>query len=180
MKTISLLLVFISFGVQQQTVTPDPEYGVPRGPVHRDVAENSPVATIVISVVPHPRVSYQGKLLIGASIHNVTNHELHYVYPQLYFEVRNSATGKLPPITPAGCHTLFFSDCYIASTPSSFSPANVPPAIIPPQGTINESDYIDHFYTLAPGEYTVVGIFCAKKREGPECFKSNEIEVTVP
>lgn len=180
MKNIALLLALMSFGVQQQTLDLGLEDGVPRGPVHRDIAKTSPVATMVISEVPHPKVSLEGKLLIKASVQNITNHELRYVYPQLFFEVRNSATGALPPITPAGCHGLFFSNCYIARTPSSFSPARVPPSIIPAHGMISNSDYIDHYYTLAPGEYSVVGIFCAKEREGPECFRSNEIKVTVP
>ncbi len=35
-------------------------------------------------------------------------------------------------------------------------------------------------YILKPGSYSVVDYFCAKQREGPECFKSNKITIIIP
>lgn len=181
MKSIVLLSILISCGVIQSSLPKDHVDEYPRASWHREIGASSPVATEEIFRAQHANISYQGKISIGATVHNLTDHDLRYVSPEQYYEVRASNTGELAPVTPFGCHVIFFSECYERNLPIGIPSAGPPTAIITPHGSQDMPvQYIDAYYTLSPGEYEVVGILCAKEREGPECFKSNKIKITVP
>jgi hypothetical protein len=150
------------------------------GPLHRDIAENSPVAKEVIMQTT-PRSGYEYKIAIRATISNITDHPLRYVDAGQYYDVRNRKTGQRPLDTPIGCYVNFFSECYTPSMPVGKTSFDLP-TIIPPRGSIDTKpdQYIDMYYKLDTGEYTVVGYYCAAEREDPECFKSNTIMITIP
>lgn len=149
------------------------------GPIHREISQTSPVATEVIEQTG-PSPGYKYKIRVQATVRNITNHQLVYVDPRQYYDVRVRGTGERAPETAAGCYVNFFSDCYRLSTPKGIPSTGLPKEIISPRGTIENVDFLDASYELAPGEYTVVGIYCSTQREGPECFKSNTITVTIP
>jgi hypothetical protein len=124
----------------------------------------------------------QFKIAVHATLQNTSEHELVYVNPQVFFDVRNGRTNRRAPDTPAGCYANFFSKCYTPSMPHGIPSTGLPKDIVPATGSIELKPlaYLDMDYELDPGEYTVVGIYCAAEREGPECFKSNKITITVP
>jgi hypothetical protein len=149
--------------------------------LHREIAEHSPVAVEDIEqIAPRPGVGYT--VAVRATVRNTTNHELQYVNPDQFYDVRYSGTGKRVPDTDSGCYYDFLSDCYTPSPPHGIPGSGLPKAIIPPHGSIEipPTQYLDVFYEMNPGEYRVVGYFCASQREGPECFKSDTIKITIP
>jgi hypothetical protein len=153
----------------------------PIGPVHREIAEKSPVAIAVIEqTAPNPGVLGY-RVAIRAAVRNITDHELQYVNPELVYDVTDSRTGKRVAETPAGCYWLFFSECYTPSEPPGRASEDPAKYVIPPYATIEilPMQYLDMDYKLDPGDYAVVGYFCASKREGPECFKSNKIRISI-
>jgi hypothetical protein len=153
----------------------------PTGPVNREMADHSPVAVEIIEQIdPRPGVGY--KVAVRATVKNTTNHELQYINPEQFYDVRYSGTGKRVPDTDAGCYYDFLSDCYTRSLPPGIAGPGLPKDVIPMHGSIEilPAQYLDMFYQLTPGEYSVVGYFCASQREGPECFKSNTIRIKIP
>lgn len=183
MKTMLLLALFMS-GLQQTAKTQQQGGRAyePIGPVHREIAEKSAVAIVVIEqTAPNPGVLGY-RVAVRATVRNITDHELRYVNPELVYDVTASRTGKRATETPAGCYWLFFSECYTPSEPPGRASEDPAKFVIPPHATIEilPVQYLDIDYKLDPGDYAVVGYFCASKREGPECFKSNKIAITIP
>jgi hypothetical protein len=184
-KIYVALLALLFTGVSSAQLPPNLGPGsvyVRTGPVHRQIAETSPVATVVIEQTAPKAGMKQFKIAVRATVHNTTGHELRYVNPSQNYDVTDRKTGKRAPNTDAGCYGNFFMDCYTPSFPVGVGPSGPPTYVIPPHGSkeIEPLAYIDMDYKLDPGEYTVVGYFCATEREGPECFKSNRITITIP
>jgi hypothetical protein len=190
MKSVILLSAIFASGMPQESQPGHPVSAYSAvGPVHREVANTSPVAKEVIELIAPKKGMVQYKIAIRSTLYNLTNHELIYVDPRQYFDVQNLKTGKRADSSPTGCYVNFFLDCYTPSMPIGrpgtgfgVTGTGVPNDVIPAQGSvgITPDDYIDMYYRLEPGEYSVVGIYCASKREGPECFKSNKITIQVP
>jgi hypothetical protein len=178
-KSIVVLLAFLFSGMRQE----GGRAYEPIGPLHREIADTSPVAALTIrQVIPRdPGYLTKAKFEIKATLRNLTEHQLTYVNPQLVFDARNSATGESAPDTPTGCYANFFSKCYTPSAPWGMLSTGPPKHVVPPNGEfeIVPPEFIDQYYQLAPGKYDVVGIFCATQREGPECFRSNKITIAV-
>ncbi|WP_263366987.1 hypothetical protein [Edaphobacter bradus] len=191
MKSVLVLLAFIASGIQEAPITghPSPAYER-RGAVHREIAESSPFAREVIQqVAPEPGIQFKNTasnspqpfIAIRAVIHNISDHELVYVNPQQFYDVFNSKTGERAPTTDTGCYVNFFLDCYTPTLPRGIPSTGPPKDVIPAHGSKNLMvGYLDMDYQLAPGTYTVVGYYCATQREGPECFKSNKITISIP
>jgi hypothetical protein len=181
MKSVIVLLAFIASGIQE---TPQvghiAERSYPRGAVYREIAESSPFAKVEIQqVAPEPGIQF--KIAVQSVIHNISNHELVYVNPQVLFDVFDSKTGERAPTTATACYTNFFLDCYTPTPPPGTPSAGPPKDVIPVHGSQKMLiGYLDLYYQLAPGTYTVVGYYCSTHREGPECFKSNKITITIP
>jgi hypothetical protein len=176
---VSARKVVLASGMQQDT---EPSAWKPTGPLHREIADSSPVAKEVIEQTsPRPGMA-QYKVAIRATVYNLTNHTLTYENPSQFYEVRSSKTGELAKSTPTGCYVNFFRECYTPSATRGVSGFGPIEKVIPAQGSvlILPEDYIDMDYVLDPGEYTVVGIYCSTKREGPECFRSNKITIRIP
>jgi hypothetical protein len=151
------------------------------GPIHRDIAESSAVAKQVIEQTAPEAGMTQFKIAIRATLLNTTDHDLTFAYPGQVYDVRVSKTGERAQDSPAGCYVNFFSDCFMrAPSPGSSGIYGPPRDVIPPNGKIVRLQYIDQDYILPPGEYTVVGIYCAGEGEARTCFKSNKIIVVVP
>jgi hypothetical protein len=152
------------------------------GPIHREIVETSPVAKEVIAQIPRdPRILSPFKIAIRVRIYNTSDHEINFQRMDAAFEVTNIKTGKRPPETQLGCAVDFFSDCYTSRMPKSEDNGygRKPGLTIKPNEFVESTDLLDSYYELSPGVYSVVSYFCAEKREGPECFKSNRINVTV-
>ncbi|WP_263366983.1 hypothetical protein [Edaphobacter bradus] len=182
MKSVLVLLALVASYIQEPPITGHPSPAYERsGAVHREIAESSPFAREVIQqVVPKP--GNQFKISIRAVIHNISNHELVYVNPAQFYDVFNIKTGERAPTTAAGCYGNFFLDCYTPTLPRGIPSTGPPKDVIPVHGSIEnvKAGNLDMFYQLTPGPYTVVGYYCATQREGPECFKSNKITITIP
>jgi hypothetical protein len=155
------------------------DHGKPIGPQHREIAESSQVATAVIEQTTPGRQMTPYKIAIQFTIHNTSNHELSYASPYLTLDVHNKATGERAKEGPYGCYVHFFSNCYSPSIPRGIPSGGIKPLTIPQGGKYEEQLLLDGEYNLEPGQYSVVGYFCAAKGEGPECFKSNAITITI-
>jgi hypothetical protein len=180
MKSVLVLLALIASYIQEPPITGHPSPAYERGAVHREIAESSPFAKEVIKqVAPEPGVQF--KIAIRAVIHNISNHELVYANSQQFYDVFNIKIGERAPTTATGCYVNFFLDCYTPTLPRGIPSAGPPKDVIPVNGSKNVMvGYLDMDYQLTPGTYTVVGYYCATQREGPECFKSNRIIITIP
>lgn len=173
-----VMLVLCSLALKQTPVLQRPRNGeiIHIGPVNREIADRSPVATAILTHgAPHRITNH--KIAVNITIHNLTDHELSFTDPLEVFDVHNSKTGERAPETPIGCDLNFFSPCH---TTGGFPRLGGVQVIhVPPHGTEEDESYLDIPYQLDPGEYTVLGYVCAAQREGPECFKTNTIKVTV-
>jgi hypothetical protein len=155
------------------------------GPVSREIAETSPVATEMIErVAPDPRILTTNKIAVRYVIRNTTDHEIHYIEPLQTFNVTDVKTGERVPETPFGCSVNFFSKCYTSRMPAGIGngmgdKSGKPRIVVPPHGSVEYVGFLDASYQLSVGEFSVVGYFCADEREGPECFKSNKITITI-
>lgn len=151
-------------------------YGIREiGIVQKEIAEFSPVASATLQAFKNPVKA--GEIIpIHFILENRSDHDIEYeggFYPAL--DVRDE-NGKLAPETETtGRDVHFFSPHHTESRPKTRTP---------PQGIIHahqkkEGDYaISAEYRLPPGTYTAVGYVCTVK-EGPECFKTNTITITV-
>jgi hypothetical protein len=183
MKNIIMLLGSMAAAtcLQQPTITP-PGDTFARGAWHREVASTSPFASEEIKQVL-PERGVQFKISVKAIIHNLSGHELVYVNPDQYYDVYDNRTGTRAVNTTPGCYVNFFLNCFQPKPPGGTGIDGPPKDIIPASGSIEKvnSGALDVYWDLPPGTYTVVGIYCATQREGPECFKSsNTIQITIP
>jgi hypothetical protein len=181
MKSILVLLAFIASGTQDTPLVGHiAERSYTRGAIHREIAESSPFAREVIEQVT-PERGVQFKISIQAVIHNTSDHELVYVNPAQFYDVYNNKTGERAPTTATACYVNFWLDCYTRLPPPGTGLAGPPKDVIPVGGSKNLMEgYLDMDYQLTPGTYAVVGYYCSTYREGPECFKSNKITITIP
>lgn len=184
MKKVILCLALLATGVAQESKTGHQGSADMRiGPIHREIAETSPVAKELIErIVRDPRILSRHKIAIRVRIFNTTDHEINFQRMDAAFDVKNIKTGKRAPETPTGCTVDFFSECYTWTPPNSEANGYglKPGLTIKPNEFSESTDLLDAYYELSPGKYSVVSYFCAEKREGPECFKSNKITITIP
>jgi hypothetical protein len=175
MRFVILVLCFLA--LQQAPVEGHPGGVVVHvGPVNREIADSSPVAKGVIAL-GIPAQGTLHKVAIHFEMDNLTTHALHYSDTLVVYDVKNIKTGLRAPETAFGCSVDFFSDCHTIGSP--MRPGSVNHLDIPPGGSFKENHYIDASYYLEAGEYNVIGYACAAQREGPECFKTNTINITV-
>jgi len=121
---------------------------------------------------------------IEVVLENISNHEIKYSFESrdhryrrqgiVFLDVRDG-NGNLAPETEDGCRSHFFSTCH---TQVYLSPHGDRPRSFAPREKIVSSEPLSVEYNLDPGEYTVVGYVCGMS-EGPECFKTNTIKITV-
>jgi len=150
------------------------------GPVGREIMDKSPVASEAISLTV-PAKGYSYKIAIHAVLTNTSDHEIKYINPSQYYNVVDAETGKRAPETETGCYMNFFSDCFRPSAPSGTAGSDAVIKIGSHHSyEIKPDDFLDMLYKLVSGRYLVTGYFCAVKQEGPECFKSNTIMITIP
>jgi len=185
MKNSVLFLALVASVTMQAQVTGRVEHDdnaggyKPIGPVHREIAESSPVATAVIERTTPGNQLTPFKIAIRFTIRNISDHELSYTGPLTTLDVHNIATGQRAEDGPYGCYVHFFSKCYTPSIPRGIPAGGVKPLQIPKDSTFEDVHLVDGEYKLQPGQYSVVGYFCATQGEGPECFKSNTITITI-
>lgn len=184
MRNVFLFLALLAVGTAQEPKIGQMESGHTKiGQVHREVAETSPVAKMVIErVARDPRLLSPYKIAVRVRIYNISDHEINYQRWGFTSDVTDIKAGKRAPETPTGCYSHFFSDCYTWSEPMPESGGfgRKPGLTIEPNKYFETTDLLDSNYRLDPGDYSVVGYFCAAEREGPECLKSNKITITVP
>jgi hypothetical protein len=152
------------------------------GVVPQEIADSSPVISATItapSCAPANTFNIGSDINIHIVLQNRTDHDVRYLEASLRgihglvnYDVRDN-NGDLPPETELGCGRHFFSPCHTETG----TRALVPPPIAP-KGTLEKDWHLNAEYELAPGTYTVVGYVCGMQ-EGPECFKTNTIIITV-
>ena len=145
------------------------------GVVHREIADSSPVASATLRSVQNP-VKAGSDIKIHFVLENRSDHGIKYFGDLLEVDVRDQY-GKLPPETTLGCDRHFFSPCH-SEGPGGDVHVSPPQGIIPSHGKLEYDDFLNGQYNLVLGTYTVVGYVCAVK-EGPECFKTSMITITV-
>ena len=154
------------------------------GVIHREIAESSPVAKLVIEQVPrNPRWQTPAKIDVQAKTYNTSDHEINFRHCGVYFDVADIKTRKRPPETQIGCREHFFSDCHTwrMPLPDDNGFGQKPGFTIKPgQSRVSADGLVDSEYQLNPGVYSVIAYFCADKQpEEPEYFKSNTITITI-
>jgi hypothetical protein len=143
------------------------------GIVHKEIADSSPVAFATLHAEQNP-VKVGSIIPIHFTLENRSDHDLKLFggFPEV--DIRDK-DGKIAPETAFGCGDHFFSPCHTAPGHSTRGPLR---GAIPVHGRVEDEIYPGPQYNLAPGTYTVVGYVCAVQ-EGPECFKTNTITITV-
>jgi hypothetical protein len=150
----------------------------PVGAVHREVADSSPVASATLSPIQNP-VKAGSITKVHFVLENRSDHAIKYIgFPVL--DVRDE-NGNVAPETINGRGMHFFSPRHTeggAGNTYIGGGAYTLRGIIPVHGKLEEDGFVNSEYELTPGTYTVVGYVCGMK-EGPECFKTNSVKVTV-
>ena len=144
------------------------------GVVHKEIAESSPVASATLQAIKNPVKAGEG-IRVHFTLENRSGHDIEYtsgIHPVI--DVRDE-NGNLAPETETGQALHFFSPHHTDEKWTSKLPLH---GIIPAHG--KEEGYCSPSaeYRLSSGTYTVVGYVCTIK-EGPECFKTNTITITV-
>ena len=154
------------------------------GVIPQPIADSSPVAVASIQVMDSSDNIFKvGSVIkIHYSFQNRSDHQItysegsrtgSYFHAPVTLDVRDE-NGNLPPETPFGCDFHFFSPCHTAP-----HLARLPVPVRFPSGAKREGEiWLSAQYTLAPGKYTAIAYICGMS-EGPECFKTNTITITV-
>jgi hypothetical protein len=144
------------------------------GIVHKEIAESSPVASGTLQAVKNPVKAGEG-IRVHFTLQNRSDHDIQFgdaLVPVL--DVRDE-NGDLAPETAIGRDIHFFSPHHTEKRPPFLTARE---GIIHAHGKEEGDCYPIAEYVLTPGTYTVVGYVCSVK-EGPECFKTNTITITV-
>lgn len=184
MRYAILCLALITAALAQEPKSGQPGSAYARiGAVHREISEKSPVAKLSIEQVPRdPRIMNPFKITIQTRLYDTSDHEINYRRIEIAFDFTDLKTGRRAPETALGCAVNFFSDCYTSHMPMSEANGfgKKPGLTIEPHKYFESKDFVDGFYKLSSGQYSVVAYFCAAEREGPECLRSNKIIISVP
>jgi hypothetical protein len=160
---------------------PLPGYGIPGdtyknviGVVHHEVADSSPVISVILTATASPYL--KGKTIaVHVKKLNTSDHEIEYVNLTIVLVVFDS-NGNIAPETELGCQRHWFSPCYYTQGRNRIPWTN---GKIAPGGTSEYDKRLSDDYDLSkPGTYTVMGYMSGYK-EGPEYFKTNTIKITI-
>jgi hypothetical protein len=145
---------------------------------NRKIADSSPSVSATISPALGPAKAGSA-VKVHLVVENTSDHEIAFWGALVMFDVRDE-NGKLAPETPEGCALHFFSPCY-SVTEYNGSELSSPLLRLVPHKKLEDDEDLTQEYDLSqPGSYTAVGYLCSLVDQGPGCFRTNTIKITVP